>query len=192
METQINEYFADANVQVLGIDQWNGSVSAVETFGENGGVTFPLLTQGGDVAGDYSVDRQYVIVDQEGVVQFVSAQHGFDATEHQQVINQLLENSAAPEEGTRGAAGSFALGEAWPNPFNGTVRVALTLPVRDVVKVRVVDLLGREVAVLSDGVLSAGRHALSWRPHGIASGTYVVQVQARGGQNALRRIVYIK
>jgi hypothetical protein len=52
---------------------------------------------------------------------------------------------------------------AFPNPFNPATRVAFDLPRGGAVTLEVVDLRGRRVAVLHDGVLEAGRHEIEWR-----------------------------
>lgn len=42
------------------------------------------------------------------------------------------------------------------------VRLAFALPRESRVRLRVIDLQGREVAVLANGTLPAGRHEASW------------------------------
>jgi len=84
---------------------------------------------------------------------------------------------------TRPAA--LQLGAPWPNPFNPVVRVPLLLERASRVDARVVDLAGRQVAVLSDGPLAAGSHELVWdgkdsRGRAAASGLYLLQVEALG------------
>jgi hypothetical protein len=46
------------------------------------------------------------------------------------------------------------------------------------VRLQVFDLLGRRVATLADGEKPAGRHEVSWRSAGLASGTYFVRLTA--------------
>ena len=49
------------------------------------------------------------------------------------------------------------------------------------VHVSVVDLMGREVAVLADGVAPAGSHHVSWDHAAVApAGMYFVRYQAEG------------
>jgi hypothetical protein len=47
------------------------------------------------------------------------------------------------------------------------------------VSLRVFDVLGREVAVLLDEVLSAGKHTHQWNAGNISSGVYYYRLQAR-------------
>jgi len=53
---------------------------------------------------------------------------------------------------------ALALEPARPSPMQGTSRIGFVLPREARARVGVVDLQGREVAVLADGVFPAGRH----------------------------------
>jgi|GEM_PF-3796047 len=81
----------------------------------------------------------------------------------------------------------LVLAHAGAHPTAAAVRAALTLDAPTALRATVVDLLGREVAVLADGVLGAGRHALAWT--GAAPGLYLVRVQTDAGQALLRATV---
>src|SRR5690606_15995096 len=73
----------------------------------------------------------------------------------------------AAEEGPEEAGVSVS-----PNPFSE--RVTVTLPAPEGVRVALYDLLGREVAVLHDGVLPAGVHRFD--VGALPSGVYVLRV----------------
>lgn len=80
----------------------------------------------------------------------------------------------------------FALEAPAPNPAAGRVALAYTLAAEARVQLRVLDPLGREVAVLEDGPHAVGRHTATWAPPtGLASGVYLVRLEA-GGQVAVR------
>jgi len=90
----------------------------------------------------------------------------------------------------------FTLVQAWPNPFNSGTMVAVHLPERGDLHVRVYDLLGRRVTQLAAGVYGAGEHRLVWqgrddsgRP--VASGVYFIQGEF-GGLQEVRRIVLMR
>jgi len=69
------------------------------------------------------------------------------------------------------------LSQNYPNPFNPTTRIEYALPQRDLVKLQVFDLLGKEVALLVDEVQPAGTHSVNWNGAGFASGVYVYQLR---------------
>ncbi len=81
-----------------------------------------------------------------------------------------------------------ALKEPWPNPASGSVSIAFTLPEAQSVSLSVYDLSGRRVAVLTEGELPAGRHAVAWDCAREASGVYLLRLETRD-QSLSRRIV---
>ena len=68
---------------------------------------------------------------------------------------------------------ALSLAAPAPNPSRGGAAVRFTTD-GEAVRLSVVDLLGREVAVLADGALSPGAHAR--RLPGLASGVYVMRL----------------
>ncbi len=107
----------------------------------------------------------------------------------------FFDQTASPGPETVLLPGEFHLSPAWPNPFNATARVDLVLPRSTVVHVEVIDLLGRQVAVLASGHHPAGRLPLLWNGRsetGVASsGLYLVRATAPGW-SAARRIVLLR
>ncbi len=57
---------------------------------------------------------------------------------------------------------SFALHQAYPNPFNPTTTIRFDLPHSVDISIVVYDLLGREVVPLVDGDMTAGYHQVIW------------------------------
>ena len=76
---------------------------------------------------------------------------------------------------------------AWPNPTRGAATVAFGLAQDGAVRVSVVDVLGREVAVVADRPFAAGRHAVAVPP--LAAGAYIVCVASEGGVRTSRLTV---
>jgi hypothetical protein len=77
-----------------------------------------------------------------------------------------------------------------PNPVSASARLRYELPEATAVRLQVFDLLGRRVATLADGEKPAGRHEVSWRSSGLASGTYFVRLQAGStAQTQMLRLV---
>ena len=77
-------------------------------------------------------------------------------------------------------ATSFSISEAYPNPFNPTTTMTLTMPVSGEMQVDVYDLLGQSVAILTSGYKDAGIYNLTWDASDAASGMYFVKAQADG------------
>ncbi|MEM8601310.1 MAG: T9SS type A sorting domain-containing protein, partial [Bacteroidota bacterium] len=76
--------------------------------------------------------------------------------------------------------------ETYPNPTRGATTVRYGLEAASEVRVAVYDALGREVAVLADGRREAGWHAAVLSGSVLASGVYVVRVEASGAVETQR------
>ncbi len=82
----------------------------------------------------------------------------------------------------------FAVGAVAPNPARGAARLPLTLDADATVEAAVYDALGRRVAVVSDGPLAAGAHAIPLEAGALAPGVYVVRVVARPAGGGAARV----
>jgi hypothetical protein len=87
--------------------------------------------------------------------------------------------------------GTFGLSQNYPNPFNPTTVVGYQLSVAGQTSIKVYDLLGREVAVLVDGVMPAGEHRVTFDATGLSSGVYLYRLQS-GSQVETRRMTLVK
>jgi hypothetical protein len=76
----------------------------------------------------------------------------------------------------------FALGSAYPNPFNPGTVVPFELASAGPVRLAVYDVTGRQVALLANTTMAAGRHSVAWDASGLPSGVYVIQLRAGGKQ----------
>ncbi len=87
----------------------------------------------------------------------------------------------------------FAVEPAWPNPFNSTTHIGFDLPEETTLKLSIYNVMGQEVARLSDQYLQAGTHMITWNVdrYGLSSGIYFLRVDT-GAHNGLVRLVYMK
>lgn len=83
-----------------------------------------------------------------------------------------------------GAPTAFAIVRTWPNPAPGSVNVDFALPYAAPVRLSVMDLQGREVAVLADESQTAGTHRARWNGlvdgHRAGAGLYFVRYRVPG------------
>jgi hypothetical protein len=89
----------------------------------------------------------------------------------------------APDEQTADTPASsvpenFALRQNYPNPFNPATVLEYSLPVDSYVSLRVFDVLGREVALLVNGMVPAGEKSAEWDASGAAGGIYFCRLDA--------------
>ncbi|MFZ5433123.1 MAG: T9SS type A sorting domain-containing protein [Calditrichota bacterium] len=72
---------------------------------------------------------------------------------------------------------SFSL-SAYPNPFNPSTTISFSLPKSAITRLKVYDLMGREVVVLTDGMLEAGEHRIAFDGSNSPSGLYFARLQS--------------
>jgi subtilisin family serine protease len=85
----------------------------------------------------------------------------------------------------------FELAPVQPNPLHGAARVGFALPSASHVRLSVMDVQGREVAVLAEGVFEAGRHQVRWDGASagrVGPGLYFVRLSV-AGRSLVRRAV---
>ena len=105
-----------------------------------------------------------------------------DGTRRAFVARILLSAPTASELGLMRASGLAVA----PNPVARMARVTVTLAETAHAAVRVVDALGRTVAMLHDGPLAAGDHVLALDASGLPAGVYAVVATAGGTQRVTR------
>ena len=75
---------------------------------------------------------------------------------------------------------AFSLSEAYPNPFNPTTSMNLSVPASGQVSVQVYNLMGQVVATLASGYMEASTYTLTWDASNVSSGVYFVQAETAG------------
>ena len=85
----------------------------------------------------------------------------------------------------------FALSAAYPNPFNPSTNLNLDLNQDGFVSVKVYNVVGQVVVELANGHMDAGYHTLTWNAGSIASGMYLVRVEA-GAHIATQKLMLLK
>lgn len=86
----------------------------------------------------------------------------------------------------------YALDGVYPNPFNPSTNVRIALPEAANLKVTVYNVLGKQVAVLTNGRMSAGWHNIQFDASRMASGVYFVHATVPGQLNTIRKIVLVR
>ncbi len=72
----------------------------------------------------------------------------------------------------------YALSQNYPNPFNPVTRLMYELPADSKVSLCIYNMLGRVVAILADGIESAGYKQVEWNASNFASSVYFYKLHA--------------
>ena len=86
---------------------------------------------------------------------------------------------------------SFSVMQNYPNPFNPTTNIRFSLEATNDVTMKVMDVLGREVATLVDQTLAPGTYTVKWDASSFPSGVYFYTVRA-GGRFLTQRMMLTK
>jgi len=73
-----------------------------------------------------------------------------------------------------------AISAAYPNPFNPTTNLSLTLDKASNVSVEVYNVMGQLVDVIAEGNFAANTYNLSWDAQSFSSGVYFIRTQVDG------------
>lgn len=102
------------------------------------------------------------------------------------MVPVALRVAAVANEPGVGGAGETALHAPQPNPVAGRSTLRYDVAEGGFVRLSVLDLLGREVAVLADGTQAAGRHEATLDGAAFTPGVYVVRLHASDGVQVQR------
>jgi hypothetical protein len=105
----------------------------------------------------------------------------------------LLREDLTTVEGSRPSAVPLLmmLRQNYPNPFNPTTHIAYAIPKACYVRLRVFDMLGREVAVLVDGNAEPAWYTVTYQAQHLPSGVYLYRLEA-GGFVQTKKMVLLK
>lgn len=86
---------------------------------------------------------------------------------------------------------SFALYQNYPNPFNPVTNIKFDVAKTGLVRLKVCDVSGREVAQLVNEELNAGTYSVNLNASHLASGIYLYELSS-GSFSATRKMVLVK
>jgi plastocyanin len=119
--------------------------------------------------------------------------YSYQCTPHAILFNMFAAINAQPSSITQTGTtvNSFELKQNYPNPFNPATNINFSIPKSEFVKISVFDLLGREVAILSEGKLNSGSYNVKFDAAKYSSGVYFYKISA-GEFNAIKRMLLLK
>lgn len=88
-------------------------------------------------------------------------------------VRCIKDNNATSVEDDKRIPNEISLAQNYPNPFNPSTVISYSLPQSGFVTLKVYDTLGREIAVLVNGIKGAGSHKANFTINNISSGVYV-------------------
>ena len=90
----------------------------------------------------------------------------------------------------------YNLLSVYPSPFNSSTKISFTLHEPSDIKISVLDLLGKKVAVLAKSPFTAGRYEFPWNASLFAGGLYIITLERTNSYGAKerhsRKVLYLK
>jgi hypothetical protein len=104
------------------------------------------------------------------------------------VGKQMMRTTGIVQERSKSLPVGLTLFDNYPNPFNPTTAISFQLPAASggegsaasAITLKVIDLLGREVATLVDDVWPPGAYTVRWDGSSYRSGVYFYRLQTQG------------
>lgn len=86
---------------------------------------------------------------------------------------------------------TYSLDQNYPNPFNSQTTIKFSVAKSGNVKIKLFDILGREVSTIVDGQYEAGKHSVIYNASNLASGVYFY-FMISGDYKVSKKMVLIK
>jgi hypothetical protein len=86
---------------------------------------------------------------------------------------------------------SFKLNQNYPNPFNPATTITYSIPENCRVKIKLYDILGKEVIKILDENKEKGNHLIRFNGSSLSSGVYFYRIEA-GGFSGVKKMILCK
>ena len=86
---------------------------------------------------------------------------------------------------------AYEIKDAYPNPFNPSTNLEMTLNVKSDVSIKVYNLTGQLVDVIAEGTFSPSSYKFTWNAENLASGIYFISTKV-GNDLKQQKVMLIK
>ena len=86
---------------------------------------------------------------------------------------------------------TFSVSNAYPNPFNPTTSLNINLDAASYVSVKVFNVMGQLVDVITEGQMTEGTHAISWDASTVSSGVYFINTEVSSSLSS-QKVMLVK
>ena len=87
--------------------------------------------------------------------------------------------------------GFFILCQNFPNPFNPVTTIKYSIPHTSFIKLKIYDILGKEISTLVNEEKMAGTYEINWNASNLPSGVYFYQLEA-GGFFQIKKMILLR
>ena len=147
---------------------------------------------GDHYVGDYTVSgntARILLVGQNSLDNVINVTSG----QIESISNVTVVNSNEEINATLTASNpeAYSIKSAYPNPFNPSTTLEMTLNISADVSVKVYNLTGQLVDVIAEGNFASGNYSWNWNAENLASGAYFISTQV-GNEISQQKVMLIK
>jgi len=193
-------YITQQSVQTVIADNWGEETVVISEFEVDNDANFSILLQDSvEIVIDPNEELEFEIAfhpqavdDYEGIVTFETNVENEDDGVFQLLLSGRGVDSLSSVHSDRPRyPDTPTLHSPAPNPFNSQTRISYHIPVETHLDLALYDISGREVMTLFSGVHQAGVWSAAVDGSDLASGLYVVRMNANG-QQFTKKMICIK
>jgi len=113
------------------------------------------------------------------------------ATDEESVVLPPIPPIVSVDDELASQPEDYNLSQNYPNPFNPSTTIRYSIPSPDLVRIKIYDILGREVQMLVNELQQAGTYEVQFDASGLASGIYLYRIES-GNFLQTRKMILLK
>jgi hypothetical protein len=106
-----------------------------------------------------------------------------------EIMDMIVANSQGAISAT--IIGEFSLSNAYPNPFNPSTTVELSVPEAGRVSVMVYNITGQLITEIAESYVDANKYQFTWNADNVPSGMYLLRAEY-SGQVVTQKLMLLK
>lgn len=110
---------------------------------------------------------------------------------------KIIASKVVPDNLTVTVPSNFKLGNNYPNPFNPSTTIPVSIPVKSEVEISVYDIIGNLIKTIYQGTLNTGEHWFRWNGtdnngNVVSSGIYFYRLSDHSTVNVTKKMILMK
>jgi photosystem II stability/assembly factor-like uncharacterized protein len=155
-----------------------GSYGGTTYLSLDADASFATISIGGGAgAGEFALERGYVLDMRTGGLMKLNVNYNIITSVQENIITNV--------------PNKFNLYQNYPNPFNPSTTIKFDLPVSGFVKLKIYDMLGREVTTLANEHRNAGTYEINYNASSLSSGIYFYKLEYEN-KSEVRKFMLVK
>ncbi|MBN1634409.1 MAG: thiol protease/hemagglutinin PrtT [Ignavibacteria bacterium] len=107
------------------------------------------------------------------------------------IDNVFIGRTVSVKNNDNGIPDKYVLCQNYPNPFNPSTKIKFSIVKTGIVRLKVFDILGREVTTLINEKLNAGNYEVTFNASALSSGVYFYRLQINNFTE-IKKMIYTK